>query len=375
MINRRRDCTDDNGMSVIIILQISVASTGIILKNIQQNALIIWGDNTSELISQTGNAGHIYTLTGNYQCKIYYINYLNNIVGDDTVKDLVTGVVFSKRIADLYEKSFYNCPNLTGEIDLSNTQLVEISAYCFSNTAITSVKLPATIRDLSGTVLGLSGCFYNCLNLTSITGLENVRTMAYDCFRNTTSLAQNIVFGANLTSMQNRVFYNSAITGVDFSACVNLVTMLGECFYNCPNLTGEIDLSNTQLVEISAFCFSVTAITSVKLPETVTQIGGEYYQGAFFNCPNLIKVEFMSTDLAANPITIRYIQSPSFYNSPVNKLILHSLTIQTDLIDRFINNTSRIIYVPDEAVPEWTDYVTETYGTTKGTVAALSTLS
>ena len=69
------------------------------------------------------------------------------------------------------------------------------------------------------------------------------------------------------------VYLNCQQVFVDFSAATNLKTIGVQAFFQVSGLTGEIDLSKTQVEVIEGNAFNQTAITGVILPKTLKTIG------------------------------------------------------------------------------------------------------
>lgn len=92
---------------------------------------------------------------------------------------------------------------------------------------------------------------------------------------------------------------------VDFSAATNLKTIGLQAFFAVSNLTGVIDLSNTQVEVIEGNAFKDTAITGVILPTTLKRVGN-YDPGTtgshapvFMNCRNLEYIRVAGGSLTA----------------------------------------------------------------------------
>lgn len=180
--------------------------------------------------------------------------------------------------------------------------------------SLKSIVFPMSLSNIA------TSCLDNCQNLTSITiggekalnGLDNA--LAKDSPLESLTLRGNVTARFNRETLRKVTFsdYCDEISGSCFTDCVNLtdvdfsyIKKLGRySFRNCTSLA-SVDLSNVEEISYYAFCecanlaqvtlgdklteigdhaFSKTAISSLKIPDSVTSFG--YLE----ECPNLTEI-------------------------------------------------------------------------------------
>lgn len=156
-----------------------------------------------------------------------------------------------------------------------------------------------------------------------------------------------------ITSIAYRVFYgNSNIKSITmpdqivkiglfaFRECKNLesirlsnkVETLGDsCFWNCSSLA-EINLP-TSLKKIEPYAFWNTAITTIDIPESVSEIG----LGAFNKCSQLEKVYIRHDSVVKTTFTTVY---QAFSNCPNLKTIY----VPAELVEQYKTDTNWSLY-------------------------------
>ena len=212
-------------------------------------------------------------------------------------------------VSSIGEKAFYGCTNLVNftmgasvlsigdyafynttkleNVDFSDT-LESIGNYAFyNNSALTAIDLPASLRTVG------EYAFANCGKVETITigeGLETLSDYAFlNCSKVTTfaipstltnigigvfggwdSLKDLVVDGGNLDyAFKDGVLYNATYTKIIY------VT----------EASGDFVVPETVLA-LSEGLFAGSAITSIKLPDTITEIPARTFQG----CKNLVSV-------------------------------------------------------------------------------------
>ena len=118
------------------------------------------------------------------------------------------------------------------------------------------------------------------------------------------------------------VYLNCQQVFVDFSAATNLKTIGVQAFFQVSGLTGEIDLSKTQVEVIEGNAFKKTGITGVILPTTLKRVGNDdpgttgSHAPVFEDCS---KLEFIrvaggsSTAVFELPTNLAVIGNSGFY--------------------------------------------------------------
>ncbi len=165
------------------------------------------------------------------------------------------------------------------------TQLPKNTYGAFSGcTALVSVTLPSTL-----TLIG-NNSFKDCTSLKKINIPDSVTEIGGSAFENTG--LETITIPAGVTTFGGGVFLNSKLL-----ESVNLsegLTTIGHEMFEGTNLRHvEIPDSVTEIGDCAfRYCGS---LESVKLGDKLEKIGGKEMAnpgGAFYDCPNLLSVEF-----------------------------------------------------------------------------------
>ena len=129
--------------------------------------------------------------------------------------------------------------------------------------------------------------FYSCTNLASISLPTGLKTINQRAFYNCDSLV-SISLPSGLTTIGNRSFSDSnKLKTVSFPATL---TTIGEgAFSSCNALTGVV--LPDRISNIQSAAFSGTNISSIILPESLSQMGTE----VFWGCANLSRVTWSSS--------------------------------------------------------------------------------
>ena len=209
--------------------------------------------------------------------------------------------------------AFSDCRSLES-IDLSNSSITEIPENAFSNcTSLKSVKLPPTVTKIA------DDAFANCKKLEEIQGLSNckISEVGKDAFAGCYNLKTFDISSATITSLPDTICSNmyaltsihlpKTLTSIGTSAlegCKKLeeITGISDCkltsiganaFASCSALK-EVDLSKSSFTALPASAFAKdTALTSVKLPDSLTEIG----EKAFVGCGAMEKIDLSNTKL------------------------------------------------------------------------------
>ena len=209
--------------------------------------------------------------------------------------------------------TFADCSSLES-IDLSNSSITEIPKNAFSNcTSLKTVKLPPTVTKIA------DDAFANCKKLEEIQGLSNckISEIGKDAFAGCYNLKTFDISSATITSLPDTICSNmyaltsihlpKTLTSIGTSAlegCKKLeeITGISDCkltsiganaFASCSALKG-VDLSKSSFTALPASAFAKdTALTSVKLPDSLTEIG----EKAFVGCGAMEKIDLSNTKL------------------------------------------------------------------------------
>lgn len=209
--------------------------------------------------------------------------------------------------------AFADCSSLES-IDLSNSSITEIPENAFSNcTSLKTVKLPSTVTKIA------DDAFADCKKLEEIQGLSNckISEIGKDAFAGCYNLKTFDISSATITSLPDTICSNmyaltsihlpKTLTSIGTSAlegCKKLeeITGISDCkltsiganaFASCSALK-EVDLSKSSFTALPASAFAKdTALTSVKLPDSLTEIG----EKAFVGCGAMEKIDLSNTKL------------------------------------------------------------------------------
>ena len=238
------------------------------------------------------------------------------------------------------ESAFRKCTGLT-KITFP-TSLTAIEAFAFSEcTGLTEVTIPATLKSLG------HHSFYGCTGMAKVVwnapnfGPVDNNAVSPCHFLNCTNI-KSFVFGNNVTSIPN--YLCDGLTGLTTVTIPATVTKIGiYAFERCYNLTtvnwnavncqdtpnGFSPFGDGKKIKTITFasnikripsqlCRHMTALTSVTIPATVTEIGEYAFEDtgltsvtipaavttvgnfAFRNCANLTKVIWNATNCKDN---------------------------------------------------------------------------
>ena len=153
-------------------------------------------------------------------------------------------------------------------------QLEKLGNASFSKTALTSVRIPATLKIANSP-------FAECQKIKSIQwGTETAKvTKVVDTLFQNLKSAIEVDFADQITEIGASAFASSSITGVNGTGKVETVNEKG--FMNCNMLVGEVNMP--ALTQIYAYAFSGVGATDFIISNDVTVID----EGAFAKCSNL----------------------------------------------------------------------------------------
>ena len=189
------------------------------------------------------------------------------------------------------------------EYELTESNTVKITKY---NGTKTKVTIPLKINNKTVTELGYglfksnntiteviiqkntqikeipASCFYNAVNLRSVTIPNGINRVSSSAFCGTSNL-QSISL-PTVNTIEYQAFYNSGLNSIQMPS----VTKIGSsAFYNCKNLV-SVNLPNTlTTLQYGAFT-NCTSLKSIAIPESVTWFGGSIFN----NCTNLKSITF-----------------------------------------------------------------------------------
>lgn len=235
--------------------------------------------------------GIYYNKNGNNATVTYRDNNYNSYSGEVTIPSTVTYDGTTYTVTSVGNSAFQNCASLTA-ISLPET-VTAIGNYAFSGCAsLASAKLPANANSIGGYA------FNGCSSLESVVIPEGITSIPDRCFFNCSSLKE-LTIPSTVTSMASGSSYQGSYA--PFYGC-NALTTLTWNAVKCSN-RGEMPTANIETVTVGEQVTLLpndfvknSKITQVTLPENVTKIG----TNAFNGCSNL----FMVTSRALVPPTM-----------------------------------------------------------------------
>lgn len=258
---------------------------------------VTWTVTTDGTLTISGNSYVIYIQGSQEYIWQKYADKVTKIVIEDGLTKIpesafrdmvnVTEVYIGSDVKTIGEEAFWSCTRLKKITFGENCKLQQIGEAAFAHTDLRKFTAPASLQTIE------TRAFAECTNLEYVCLRGGVSSVRGDAFENCTGL-KTLILGESLTDLDNGIFtgcyeittlenYASGI-GV-FRNMPKLTTLVigGERttsgdYSNCPMLTNVTILSD--ISKVTAYAFSgCTSLSTLKLPETVTEIGA----GAFRN--------------------------------------------------------------------------------------------
>ena len=209
-----------------------------------------------------------------FNATLQYMKQLRTLTFEEGVEEIASGSVVSgcKSLTTIHLPSSLQKLSGTGTFSgasaLTDITLPEGIAITegstFSEcTFLESIELPASITTIP------SYMFAGCSALERVTAKGTITAIGNSAFKSDTALTE-IPDLSQVTSIGDRAFYGcSALETVDLHS---VTTMEYAAFQGCDALSGEIDLSNLEVIPGHAFCYDPN-ITSVVTCPTLRSIG------------------------------------------------------------------------------------------------------
>lgn len=209
-----------------------------------------------------------------FNATLQYMKQLRTLTFEEGVEEIASGSVVSgcKSLTTIHLPSSLQKLSGTGTFSgasaLTDITLPEGIAITegstFSEcTSLESIELPSSITTIP------SYMFAGCSALERVTAKGTITAIGNSAFKSDTALTE-IPDLSQVTSIGDRAFYGcSALETVDLHS---VTTMEYAAFQGCDALSGEIDLSNLEVIPGHAFCYDPN-ITSVITCPTLRSIG------------------------------------------------------------------------------------------------------
>lgn len=218
--------------------------------------------------------------------------------------------------------AFEGCVNLKA-IEFPES-LTSIERFAFRDCqSLVSVTLPSAVKNTG------EGVFHGCQNLKEffLSDNENI-TIGYGCFEDCKNL-ETIRLNAKKIKLEEVFLQNTAVSKITISSITESLT--GAYWYNSGRGTWTGSLVNefvfespSHLTSVGNNAFAGAQITSLVLPETVTEL----YGGIFYGCTALFDWEIPSH---------------------VKKLASGSVFIGSSIIEPKISKDAHLEYIGDDA--------------------------
>ena len=196
-----------------------------------------------------------------------------------------------EKVKSIGNYAFYNCDVLTTVILHEGIETIGEHAF-YSMPALKTIVIPSTV-----TCIG-NGAFASCSSLTSATLPAGLKNIPDELFRSDRQLA-DITLPTAPETIGQYAFSETAITTMQLPATV---TQMGEGVFNtCHQLTNMVIPEGITELGKSLFA-NCPVLTSVVLPNTLQRVGRE----SFYNCPSIESIVL--------PASLKTIGSGAFYD-------------------------------------------------------------
>ena len=265
------------------------------------------------IVSREGSVYTVTTIGAQPQTRAQF--------GDGLFSDTLKTIVLPETLITIGSGVFKECNNLSS-INLEDCVcLIEIGIQAFDGcSSLKEVTIPKSVESIK------TYAFSNCSGLEKLTveSGNNVYHSEGNCIIETAT--NRLVFGCK----------NSIIP--------SYITSIGNAFWGCSGLTGELDLSNcTNLTSIGVSAFNgCSGLTSISLPSSLKAIEG----AAFNNCSSLTEVIIDSPDIYEDAT------STSACGSLFNNTSITTVKVLTSLVEAGENSyiTTNFTKGPTEVI-------------------------
>lgn len=184
--------------------------------------------------------------------------------GDYSISRGILTINSDTGMADWKENGFMDADDVqTVEMDSSVTSIPE-GAFGFCSN-LKSVEIGSGVQTID------ANAFYNCRSLTEITVAAG---------NSTYSSADGVLFNTDKTQI---ICYPEGKQGSSYEIPSTVTSIEQSAFENCQQLTSVTAAEGSRLTTIESDAFNhCTALTSIEIPESVTSLGTNAFNGCAF---------------------------------------------------------------------------------------------
>ena len=252
--------------------------------------------------------------------EVYILDYTNGYpivgIGDYAFANQnMASVRIPASITNISEGAFAGCPFLTNiVVDVINPSFTNVDGSLFNKSMTLLLQYPAALATYNYTnytvpntvkKIGASA-FEDCFGLTGVTLPDNISSIGYEAFYDCESLT-NLLIPDSVTNIDAFAFSSSGLTSVTIPDSV--VSIGTNAFASCFNLA-NVNLANG-ITNIGWGVFAYCSISSIIIPSSVSSLG-KFALGSL----NLTNIYFLGNAPAADPLTFSGDEQATAYYLP-----------------------------------------------------------
>lgn len=219
---------------------------------------------------------------------------LESVSSGNGVKTIKTKAFFKSNISSV--SGFVNVENIEKEAFHDTQYFTNSSGILIIGKVLYSAKEGGTIEP-NPNVVSIAPEAFTKSNFTTVDLIGYTNLKYIDSYAFAGSNISSVTLPASLMVIKDSAFRDSNVQSVDFTACENLTSIWPYAFANCRQLNKLIFkpyakvAKDTLTLSINAYAFSgCVALTSVKLPENLKELGAYAFKG----CINIETIEFIT---------------------------------------------------------------------------------
>lgn len=206
----------------------------------------------------------------------------------------ITEIVIPSSLTDIYNRAFSNNINLR-KVKIENASVKMTSAFCGCS-ALVDVDLGNAVVELNTEGWERNGCFYDCINLATISLPATIKALEDGIFKNCSSLV-NVTLPNTITSIGAEAF--QGCTQLKTLLISNSLQSIGDnAFDGCHQLQ-SINLPASQKSIGHRAFKDCSSLTNILIPENVSYLG----KNAFEGCTSMESVVFDNSVLSIEEYT------------------------------------------------------------------------